>query len=62
MPPVPPPLWQERPTSKVVVTQEDLKSFQHFWAVNEDKKLLMVAIPKASLERRGLEQYHSIVV
>ena len=46
----PPPLWQgtKARNTKAVVTTQDLNSFQHFWLINEDKKLLMVAIPKVS--------------
>lgn len=43
----PPPIWREHmPSKKAVVTQRDIGNFQHFWLVNEEKKLLMVAIPK----------------
>lgn len=44
----PPPVWQEtKPTKRAVVTEEDVRGFQHFWLANVEKKLLMVAIPKA---------------
>lgn len=44
----PPPLWQEsKPRDRPVVTAADMKAFQHFWVANVEKKLLMVAIPKA---------------
>eukprot|EP00903_Cladosiphon_okamuranus_P006646 g6489.t1 len=46
---VPPPLWQEsKPRDRPVVTEEDMKTFQHFWVANVEKKLLMVAIPKVA--------------
>lgn len=42
-----PPLWQEqKPSTKAVVTKEDFKTFQHFWLANEEKRLLVIAIPK----------------
>lgn len=45
---VPPPLWQEsKPKIKPVVTPLDMKAFQHHWLANVEKKLLMLAIPKA---------------
>ncbi|CAN0153409.1 unnamed protein product [Scytosiphon promiscuus] len=48
-PPPPPPLWQDaKPEEKAVVTQLDLRNFQHFWLANVEKKVLMVAIPKVA--------------
>lgn len=42
-----PPLWQEHKSlPKAVVTEADLKTFQHFWLANAEKKILVTAIPK----------------
>lgn len=46
---VPAPLWPERigrEEDKAVVLAADRKGFAHFWLVNVEKKLLVVAIPK----------------
>ncbi|CAM9137310.1 unnamed protein product [Phaeothamnion confervicola] len=57
LPPPPPPLAvrQSQPAAKITLTSRDLKAMEHFFLVNEQYKLLMLAIPKA-----GSSQVHQL--